>query len=68
MTREEIRKKLQEISILPDTAVIPVPVVAVHDGVSERTVRRNYPRVRLTERREGVLLGYLRRRGAVTVA
>jgi hypothetical protein len=68
MTPDDIRKKLQEISVLPDTAVIPVPVVAVHDGVSERTVRRNYPRVQLTERREGVLLGYLRHRSAVTPA
>lgn len=52
---------LEQLSALPDTAVVPLPVAAVHEGVSVKTIKRNYPRVKLTERREGVLLGYLRR-------
>jgi hypothetical protein len=52
---------LEQLSALPDTAVVPLPVAAVHEGVSVKTIKRNYPRVKLTDRREGVLLGYLRR-------
>jgi hypothetical protein len=55
------QKILEQLSALPDTAVVPLPVAAMHEGVSVKTIKRNYPRVRLTERREGVLLGYLRR-------
>ena len=51
---------LKNISVLPDTAAIPVPVAALHEGVSRRTIKRTYPLVKLSEHREGVLLGYLR--------
>jgi hypothetical protein len=43
--------------------VVPTAVAAKHDHVSERTVRRNYPLIKLSERRYGVSVGYLRHRG-----
>jgi hypothetical protein len=52
---------LEQLPFLPDTAVVPVPVAAIHEGVSVKTIKRNYPRVKMTDRREGVTLGYLRR-------
>lgn len=54
------QRLLEVLPLLPDTAKIPLPVVAAHEGVSVKTIKRHYPRVKLTERREGVLLGYLR--------
>ena len=60
---------LKNIPIMPDTAAIPVPVAALHEGVSRRTIKRTtYPRVKLSEHREGVLLGYLRRKREVVTA
>jgi hypothetical protein len=59
---DEILKRFHE---LPDTAVVPLEVAAKHDNVHKRTVKRNYPLVRMTERRYGVLVGYLRHRKAV---
>jgi hypothetical protein len=56
---EQILKHLDEY---PDSAVVPIKVAALHDGVAERTVRRNYPLIQLTERRHGVTVGYLRHR------
>jgi hypothetical protein len=58
---EQILKRLDEY---PDSAVVPIAVAALHDGVAERTVRRNYPLIQLTERRHGVSVGYLRHRKA----
>jgi hypothetical protein len=55
-------KILANFDKLPDSAVVSTAVAALHDGVAERTVRRNYPLVQLTERRYGVLVGYLRHR------
>jgi hypothetical protein len=55
---------LKDFDKLPDSAVVPTSVAAKHDHVSERTVRRNYPLIRLTERRYGVTVGYLRHRVA----
>jgi hypothetical protein len=51
---------LEHIDKLPDTAAIPVPVAALHEGVSRRTIKRSYPLIRISEHRDGVLLGYLR--------
>jgi hypothetical protein len=59
---------LKNIPLLPDIAVIPVPVAALIEGVSRRTIKRTYPRVKLSEHREGVLLGYLRRKREVVAA
>jgi hypothetical protein len=53
---------LEQLDKLPDTAAIPVPVAALHEGVSRRTIKRTYPLIKLSEHREGVLLGYLRRK------
>ena len=59
---------LKNLPSLPDTAVIPVPVAAIHDGTSRRTVKRTYPLVKISEHREGVLLGFLRRRREAVTA
>jgi hypothetical protein len=59
---------LANIANLPDTAVIPVPVAALHEGVSRRTIKRNYPRVKISDTREGVQLGYLRRKREIVAA
>jgi hypothetical protein len=53
---------------LPDSAIAPICVAAVHDGVTEKTVRDTYPIVRVTECRVGVRLGYLRNRKAIAAA
>lgn len=62
------RQILKNIPILPDTAAIPVPVAALHEGVSRRTIKRTYPLVKLSEHRDGVLLGYLRRKRQIVAA
>lgn len=61
MSPERINEILGRLPSLPDTAIVPVPVSAAHDHVSERTVRRTYPLVNLSPARVGVNLGYLRR-------
>jgi hypothetical protein len=63
MSPERIERILKSIPVLPDSAFIPVPVVAVHDNVSERTVHRNYPVVEISPGRSAVSLGFLRHRG-----
>jgi hypothetical protein len=57
---------LENIDRLPDTAKIPLPVAELIAGVSRRTIKRTFPLVRLSDHREGVLLGYLRRKQEVT--
>jgi hypothetical protein len=42
-------------------------VAAVHEGVSVRTIKRNYPLINITDHRQAVLLGYLRNRQAQSV-
>jgi hypothetical protein len=63
-----IDRYLANIPKLPDSAPVPIPVVAVHDGVTEKTVRDTYPLVNITERLKGVRLGYLRNRKAIVAA
>jgi hypothetical protein len=53
---------LSRLDSLPESAIIPIPVVAEHDNVSQSTVRRRYPIVRISERISGVPVGFLRRR------
>jgi hypothetical protein len=53
---------LKHIDQLPDTAAIPLPVAELLEGVSRKTIKRTYPLVKLSAHREGVLLGYLRRK------
>jgi hypothetical protein len=62
------RRILEQLASLPDSAKVPLPVAALHEGVSVRTIKRNYPLVRLSEHREGVSLGYLRRQKDSTAA
>jgi hypothetical protein len=62
---EDVLKRFPD---LPDSAVVSTAVAAMHDNVSERTVRRNYPLIQLSERRYGVSVGYLRHREAQTSA
>jgi hypothetical protein len=49
---------LKQFADLPDSAVVPTAVAAKHDHISERTVRRTYPLIKLSERRYGVSVGY----------
>jgi hypothetical protein len=60
MSPAQIEQILQRMPKLPDTAVVPIAVVAEHDNVSPRTVRRRYPLVKLSPNRSGVSVGYLR--------
>ena len=62
------RQILDEIPRLPDTAVIPLPVVEVLEGTSRRSIKENYPLVKISARRAGVLLGYLRRKRETVAA
>lgn len=52
---------LERIPFLPGSAKVPVPVAAAHEGVSAKTIMRNYPLVTITEHRKGVTVDYLRR-------
>lgn len=63
MSAEE---RLKLIHTLPDSAYVSVAVAALHDGVGEKTIRRNYPLIKISERRYGVSVGYLRHRGATS--
>jgi hypothetical protein len=63
MKARDFSALLSRIDSLPDSAIVPISVVAEHDNVSEKTVRRYYPLVRLTERISGVRVSYLRHRG-----
>jgi hypothetical protein len=56
-------ERLKLIHTLPDSAYVSVAVAALHDGVGEKTIRRNYPLIKISERRYGVSVGYLRHRG-----
>jgi hypothetical protein len=53
---------LENVPHLPDEAVVPVPVAALLTGTSERTVKDTFPLVPITERRQGVLLEFIRNR------
>jgi hypothetical protein len=45
---------LKNFDSLPPTAVVPIPVAAAYRGVSEKTVRRDFPLVHTSEGRRGV--------------
>jgi len=54
-------KVLESFDRLPDDAVLTTRDVAlIHPGISERTIRRQYPTIRLSPRRLGVRVGDLR--------
>lgn len=62
------QERLKLIPELPDSAFVSIAVAALHDDVSEKTVRRNYPLVKISDGRYGVRVGYLRHRGAAAAA
>ena len=57
---KDIAEILRRFDQLPDDAVVPSYVTAIVHGVSERTVRRTYPSVRLSQNRIGQRVGTLR--------
>lgn len=59
---------LEQITALPNSAVIPIQVAALHEGVSPRTIRRTYPLEKVSANRVGVRLGILRKRAAMSAA
>jgi hypothetical protein len=65
MKARDIEAILARMSTLPDSAKVPIPVAAVHDNVSEKSVRRHYPLVQLTDRIQGVPVSYLRRKATI---
>jgi len=65
---KRINEILGRLADLPDSAIVPVDVAAVHDNVCPKTVRRSYPLVQVSPARHGVTLGYLRHRGAKPTA
>jgi hypothetical protein len=62
------REILEYIPFAPDTAKIPVPVAAIHEGISRDEIRKRYPTVKIGKRREAVLLGHLRGKREVVTA
>jgi hypothetical protein len=64
MSPAEIREILKHLDEKPDSAMVPVEVVAEHDSVSVQTVRRRYPIVKLSPNRSAVPLSFLRNRAA----
>jgi hypothetical protein len=63
------RRILQAVPDLPDIAVIPLPAAAVLMGMSERSLKDgSHPRVRISEKREGLTLGYIRNRNKETAS
>ncbi len=61
-------ERLKLIPTLPDSAIVSIAVAAMHDDVSEKTVRRRYPLIKISDRRYGVRVGYLRHREIKSVA
>jgi hypothetical protein len=56
------KRILEAVPHLPDEAIIPVPAAAMLEGKSERSIKDTYPLIQISEKRQGVLLGYLRSR------
>jgi len=56
----DIEAIVRNFDQLPDDAVVPSAVTAALHGVSERTVRRTYPSVRLSPGRLGQRVGTIR--------
>lgn len=50
---------LQHLDLLPPSAIVPIEVVAMYRGISEKTARRIYRTVAVSERRLGVRRGDL---------
>jgi hypothetical protein len=59
------RRLLEEFPFLPPTAIVPLPVAAAVEGVSAKTLRRNYKLERISDWRWGVRKKNLRAGEAV---
>jgi len=55
-----IAEILKHFDSLPDDAVVTTKVASIVHSVSDRTVRREYPCVKLSPNRKGVRVGWLR--------
>jgi hypothetical protein len=62
------RAILEEVPHLPPTALIPIPVAALIEGVSRKTIRRNYELEKISEHRHGVRKKNLRGAGETVTA
>jgi hypothetical protein len=62
------RAILEEVPHLPSSALIPIPVAAVIEGVSRKTIRRNYELEKISECRQGVRKKHLRGAGETVTA
>jgi hypothetical protein len=62
------RAILEEVPHLRPTAIIPLPVAAVVEGCSTKTIRRNYELERISECRLGVRKKNLRGAGEPVTA
>jgi hypothetical protein len=62
------RAILEEVPYLPPTAIVPLPVAAAVEGVSRKSIRRNYPLEQISRTRWGVRKKYLRGAGETVTA
>ena len=60
------QRLLKIYETLPNRAVIPVPVAAAVCGVSDKTIRRNYTLLQVSDGRVGVLKEHLESRSRHT--
>ena len=62
------QERLKLFPTLPDSAIVSIAVAALHDDVSQKTIRRSYPLIKISEGRYGVRVSYLRHRGQTAAA
>ena len=60
LERRTLMHPVREFDSLPDDAVVPRRVTAAVLHISERTVRRSFPTVKLSARRRGNRVGDIR--------
>jgi hypothetical protein len=53
LTKRRYLELLKNFDSLPLTAIVPIPVAAAWRGISEKTIRRNFPLIATSERRRG---------------
>lgn len=54
LTKRRYLELLKNFDSLPLTAIVPIPVAAAWRGISEKTIRRNFPLIATSDRRRGV--------------
>jgi hypothetical protein len=62
------QRLIEDFPHLPPTAIIPLPIAAVIEGVSRRTIRRRYELVQISNWRWGVRKKDLRGAGETVAA